>query len=176
MVWQKQTTDNRQISAPRHAEMVRGGGSPENSVALMPDVRMGPPPRSLAVDAHECIMVRIPCASTEYKILAACYSLRHRRLASDRLSHTDSPAHPWHAALSLGTRFRRQSRAPKGAPLRASGIDRSARPSNLLSCQESNGVPNEGLSKWIDERLERFALDSESPHTRIFGGIDQVVQ
>jgi hypothetical protein len=30
----------------------------------------------------------------------------------------------WHGALSLGTRFRRQSRAPNGAPLRAAGIDR----------------------------------------------------
>jgi hypothetical protein len=30
--------------------------------------------------------------------------------------------------LSLGARFRRQSRAPKGAPLTGKGIDRSARP------------------------------------------------
>jgi hypothetical protein len=33
--------------------------------------------------------------------------------------------------LWLGTRFRRQPRAHKGAPLRASGVDRSARPSKV---------------------------------------------
>jgi hypothetical protein len=37
--------------------------------------------------------------------------------------------HSWHGPLSLGARFRRQSRAPKGAPLTGKGIDRSARPS-----------------------------------------------
>jgi hypothetical protein len=33
--------------------------------------------------------------------------------------------------LWLGTRFRPQPRAHKGAPLRASGVDRSARPSKV---------------------------------------------
>ena len=43
---------------------------------------------------------------------------------------------PWHWPLWLGARFRRQARAPKALPLRASGLDRSARPSKWLSCQE----------------------------------------
>jgi len=37
---------------------VRGGGVPGMSMAFMPDNRMGPPLRSLAADAHHCIMVR----------------------------------------------------------------------------------------------------------------------
>ena len=43
---------------------------------------------------------------------------------------------PWRWPLWLGARFRRQARAPKALPLRASGLDRSMRPSKWLSCQE----------------------------------------
>jgi hypothetical protein len=43
---------------------------------------------------------------------------------------------PWRWPLWLGARFRRQARAPTALPLRASGLDRSARPSKWLSCQE----------------------------------------
>jgi hypothetical protein len=32
---------------------------PNSTMGLKPSLRMGPPPRSLAVDAHGCIMVRI---------------------------------------------------------------------------------------------------------------------
>jgi hypothetical protein len=39
-------------------------------MASMPTKRMGPPPRSLATDAHNCIMVWIPRGSTEYKVVA----------------------------------------------------------------------------------------------------------
>jgi len=31
---------------------------------------MGPPPRSFAVDAHDCIMVPGPIDPTEYKVVA----------------------------------------------------------------------------------------------------------
>ena len=37
---------------------VRGGGVPRLAMASMPPLRMGPPPRSFAADAHACIMVR----------------------------------------------------------------------------------------------------------------------
>ena len=39
---------------------IRGGGYPTTPLASMPLLRMGLPPRSFAVDAHGCIMVRIP--------------------------------------------------------------------------------------------------------------------
>src|SRR6476646_552803 len=35
-----------------------GAGSRSPPLAFMPGKRMGPPPRSFAADAHECIMVR----------------------------------------------------------------------------------------------------------------------
>ena len=50
---------------------VRGGGVPEIPTALMPVVRMGPPPRSFAADAHHCIMVRVS-APTAYKDVHEC--------------------------------------------------------------------------------------------------------
>jgi len=39
--------------------IVRGGGVPCRAMAFVPLLRMGPPPRSLAADAHACIMVRV---------------------------------------------------------------------------------------------------------------------
>ena len=38
---------------------------------------MGPPPRSLAADAHECIMVRV-LRPTEYKVAARSYRVLQR--------------------------------------------------------------------------------------------------
>src|SRR4051812_11521823 len=35
-------------------------------------MRMGPPPRSFAAEAHGCFMVRIPGGPTEYKVAARC--------------------------------------------------------------------------------------------------------
>jgi hypothetical protein len=49
---------------------IRGGGYPTTPLASMPLLRMGLPPRSFAVDAHGCIMVRILSGSTEYKVVA----------------------------------------------------------------------------------------------------------
>jgi hypothetical protein len=38
---------------------VRGGGVPLSPMAAMPALRIGPPPRSFAADAHACIMVGV---------------------------------------------------------------------------------------------------------------------
>jgi hypothetical protein len=38
--------------------MIRGGGHPKQAMVLTPVSRLGPPPRSFAADAHDCIMVR----------------------------------------------------------------------------------------------------------------------
>src|SRR5215470_1602992 len=38
---------------------IRGGGNPIWHMACAPRFRMGPPPRSFAADAHDCIMVRL---------------------------------------------------------------------------------------------------------------------
>ena len=48
---------------------VRGGGIPRRPLALTPNGRMGPPLRSFAADAHDCIMVRV-LGPTGYKVVA----------------------------------------------------------------------------------------------------------
>jgi len=48
---------------------IRGGGHPKQAMVLTPVSRMGPPPRSFAPDAHDCIMVRSH-GPTEYKVAA----------------------------------------------------------------------------------------------------------
>src|SRR5580700_5138629 len=37
---------------------IRGGGHPKQAMVLTPVSRLGPPPRSFAADADDCIMVR----------------------------------------------------------------------------------------------------------------------
>src|SRR3954466_16076701 len=39
---------------------IRGGGHPKQAMVSTPLSRMGPPLRSFAADAHDCIMVRPP--------------------------------------------------------------------------------------------------------------------
>src|SRR5258708_7244756 len=48
---------------------VRGGGIRRRPLALTPNGRMGPPLRSFAADAHDCIMVRV-LGPTGYKVVA----------------------------------------------------------------------------------------------------------
>src|SRR6476619_7957419 len=48
---------------------VRGGGIPRGPLAFMPKGRMGPPLRSFAADAHDCIMVRV-LGPAGYKVVA----------------------------------------------------------------------------------------------------------
>ena len=46
-------------------------------MAVMPRGRMGPPLRSFAADAHDCIMVRV-LGPTEYKVVARLIRARKR--------------------------------------------------------------------------------------------------
>jgi hypothetical protein len=50
--------------------MIRGGGDPSQNMVIEPFVRMGPLPRSLAAEANDCFMVRLPRGATEYKVAA----------------------------------------------------------------------------------------------------------
>ena len=56
---------------------VRGGGIPRRPLAFTPNGRMGPPLRSFAADAHDCIMVRV-LGPTEYKVVARLNRARKR--------------------------------------------------------------------------------------------------
>jgi hypothetical protein len=64
---------------------IRGGGNPILDMACAPRFRMGPPPRSFAADAYDCIMVRIHTGSTEYKCVAR-WSRLDGELPSDCLA------------------------------------------------------------------------------------------
>jgi len=57
--------------------MVRGGGFPTSPLAFMPIGRMGPPLRSFAADAHDCIVVRV-LRPTGYKVVARFNRARKR--------------------------------------------------------------------------------------------------
>src|SRR6478609_8468018 len=48
---------------------VRGGGNPRRPLAFTPNGRMGPPLRSFAADAHDCIMVQV-LRPSGYKVVA----------------------------------------------------------------------------------------------------------
>src|SRR6516165_6127851 len=64
---------------------IRGGGNPILDMACAPRFRMGPPPRSFAADAYDCIMARLATEPTEYKFVARCSRL-HGELPSDCLA------------------------------------------------------------------------------------------
>jgi hypothetical protein len=64
---------------------IRGGGNPILDMACAPRFRMGPPPRSFAADAYDCIMVWIHTGSTEYKCVAR-WSRLDGELPSDCLA------------------------------------------------------------------------------------------
>jgi hypothetical protein len=55
-------------------------------MASMPNGRMGLPPRSLAADAHDCIMVRIPSAIHRIQACGAMIAPPAGRLASDHFA------------------------------------------------------------------------------------------
>src|SRR5580700_1456269 len=63
----------------------------------MPGKRMGPPPRSFAADAHECIMVRVP-GPTGYKVVARL--IRARKAGSPLIVIPTAPSVPSCSKLS----------------------------------------------------------------------------
>lgn len=64
---------------------VRGGGIPACPLAFVPTGRMGPPLRSFAADAHDCIMVRV-LRPAEYKVVARLNRAREADIDSLKFS------------------------------------------------------------------------------------------
>ena len=65
---------------------IRGGGHPKQAMVLTPVSRMGPPPRSFAADAHDCIMVR---SLRTYRIQGCGAMIRARWASSPLIVHPD---------------------------------------------------------------------------------------
>jgi len=68
--------------------MIRGGGHPKQAMVFTPVSRMGPPPRSFAADAYDCIMVS---SVWSYRIQGCGAMIRAQsELPSDRHPTTTS--------------------------------------------------------------------------------------
>ena len=75
------------IAELAHVNVERDDGIPISPLAFIPNERMGPPLRSFAADAHDCIMVRVH-GPTEYKVAARLNRARKRApLCSSSRSH-----------------------------------------------------------------------------------------
>jgi len=65
-------------------------------MVIEPFVRMGPPPRSLAAEANDCFMVRLPRGATEYKVAARSSRARagSPRIVGEQPGYSGSTAAP----------------------------------------------------------------------------------
>src|SRR5262249_8833303 len=100
---------------------VRGGGVPLSPMAAMPALRMGPPPRSFAADAHACIMVGVT-ATHRIQGCGASSSCPDSKLPSD-VSSRPQPACLGAVKAGLETTERAagpERRPTLTAPVRAS--------------------------------------------------------
>ena len=79
-------------------------------MVIEPFVRMGPPPRSLAAEANDCFMVRLPRGATEYKVAARS----SRAMAGSPRIVGDQPGHRGSTAAPLNRRI--QSRGVQRTP------------------------------------------------------------
>src|SRR5215469_11792164 len=154
---------------------------------------MGPPPRSLATDAHNCIMVWIPRGSTEYKVVATMIAttwqarLRSflglcRRSSQIGRAHQPNRSH-WKeerlrnfALVTFATCNGRDTivarralspstpRAFRRDPSGSRGLTAKARPSKgVCRAHQCRTALARARSKWKQERVVNFALDNESP-------------
>jgi hypothetical protein len=89
---------------------IRGGGDPIAHMATTPRCRMGPPPRSFAADAHDCIMVAIFMGSTAYKLVARFSRLKANSPRTRRRLPGLQEGAPDHCSLPLCSRPSRAGR------------------------------------------------------------------
>jgi hypothetical protein len=112
------------------------------------------PPRSLAADANDCIMVRSPQGSTEYKVVAPIVATPGR-LALDRLALSfDRPTPPdfgCRSAPAGRTTTRSQQMRKKVYDVKQSALDKES------PIQGRRAAPGEGTR----------SIDTPKPLTRI---------
>src|ERR1700681_2758920 len=100
---------------------IRGGGHPKQAMVLKPVSRMGPPPRSFAADAHDCIMVR---SLRTYRIQGCGAMIRAR----------------WQSSPLIIVPTTTSVAAPLGACKEAPGKHRKGRPGNDGACGEDRAT------------------------------------
>jgi hypothetical protein len=128
---------------------VRGGGIPRRPLALTPNGRMGPPLRSFAADAHDCIMVRV-LGPTGYKVVARLNRAR-KRAPSDR--HPDRTKR-CHRARS------RQGVAWQGWSVPQGWCD--GQPRQLLRTLAS-AKPESGRRNGFSDRTKKLTKEKDEP-------------
>src|SRR3954462_624532 len=107
---------------------IRGGGHPKPTMVLTPFLRMGPPPRSFAADAHDCIMVRPPLDLPNTRL----WRDDPRPMASSPLI-VDARLSPSNLSASLRTGSDDGTRAATGIFGRRDRANRAAVPSVHLA-------------------------------------------
>ena len=139
---------------------VRGGGVPLSPMAAMPALRMGPPPRSFAADAHACIMVRV---TTTHRIqgCGASSSCPDSELPSDVLSRPQQACRRARgcqgAAGNDGDAARAERRPALTAPARA-GLQHV-----WVGAKKRDSKSNKETGMKEVENAREIVLDSESP-------------
>ena len=96
-------------------------------MVIEPFVRMGPPPRSLAAEANDCFMVRLPRGATEYKVAARS----SRAMAGSPRIVGEQPGHRGAAAAPKDVAVEKPPRDGNTIPLRNG---EQSMPTGLAKC------------------------------------------
>src|ERR1700693_4107271 len=142
---------------------VRGGGAPCHTIAFVPLLRMGPPPRSLAADAHACIMVRVT-ATHRIQGCGASSSCPDSELPSDASSRP--PPTCRRAQGCQGTAWKRRSWGGRSTRRPALTASCARRPPRCVGRGEETGFQIEQRNRSRKQEREIAALkplDNEEP-------------
>ena len=134
---------------------IRGGGHPKQAMVLKPVSRMGPPPRSFAADAHDCIMVR---SLRTYRIQGCGAMIRARWQCSPLII---VPTTTSVAAVLVSVKARPGNDGACGQGRATADLDRpcARRPQHVCGSGRRNGIPSR--TKKLEWR--KYMLDFKCP-------------
>ena len=134
---------------------IRGGGHPKQAMVLKPVSRMGPPPRSFAADAHDCIMVR---SLRTYRIQGCGAMIRARWQSSPLII---VPTTTSVAAVLGPVKARPGNDGACGQGRATADLDRpcARRPQHVCGSGRRNGIPSRTKKlEWRESGL-KYMLD-----------------
>src|SRR5260370_14683248 len=144
---------------------IRGGGHPKQAMALKPVSRMGPPPRSFAADAHDCIMVR---SLRTYRIQGCGAMIRARWQSSPLII---VPTTTSVAAVLGSVKARPGNDGACGQGRATADLDRplcaSASTRVWVGAKKRDSKSNKGTGMEEVEGGVRYMLDFKSPIQRL---------